>query len=89
MELIGFKMDCPSFLSLISSLPHDVLCDPIDVIWRKGTQLMLSLVTQFSDGLLVEIFRDFPIRQVNVMNYVQSLRFHLVVTFLTRQSRLK
>ena len=43
------------------SLP-DVLCDPIDLFWRKGTsfQAMTARTAPSSDGLLAEVFCDFP-----------------------------
>ena len=45
----------PSF-----SLP-DVLCDPIDHIWRLGTPFeAITGRTAFIDGLLAEGFRGFP-----------------------------
>ena len=49
----------PSFLSF--SLP-DVLFDPTDLIWRKGTPFegMTGRTDPSSDGLLDEVFRDFP-----------------------------
>ena len=46
----------PSF-----SLP-DVLCDPTDLIWRKGTpfEAMTDCTAPSSDGLLAEVFWGFP-----------------------------
>ena len=43
------------------SLP-DVLCDPNDFIWRKGTPFdaMTGLTAPSSDGLLAEVFWGFP-----------------------------
>ena len=43
------------------SLP-DVLCDPTDLIWRKGTpfEAMAGLTAPSSDGLLAEVFWAFP-----------------------------
>ena len=50
-------------LSLIPSfsLP-DVLCDPTDLIWRKGTpfEAMTGPTAPSSDGLLAEVFWGFP-----------------------------
>ena len=50
-------------LSLIPSfsLP-DVLCDPTDLIWRKGTsfEAMTGRMAPSSDGLLAEVFWGFP-----------------------------
>ena len=38
-----------------------VLCDPTDLIWRKGTlfEAMTGRTAPSSDGLLSEVFRDF------------------------------
>ena len=46
----------PSF-----SLP-DVLCDPTDLIWRKGIpfEAMTGRSAPSSDGLLAEVFWGFP-----------------------------
>ena len=43
------------------SLP-DVLCDPTNLIWRKGTpfEAMTGRTAPSSDGLLVEVFWGFP-----------------------------
>ena len=43
------------------SLP-DVLCDPTDLIWRKGTpfEAMTGHTAPSSDGLLAEVFWGFP-----------------------------
>ena len=53
---------CP-VLSLFPSfsLP-DVLCDPTDLIWRKGTpfEAMTGRTVTSSDGLLAEDFWGFP-----------------------------
>ena len=50
-------------LSLIPSfsLP-DVLCEPTDLIWRKGTpfEAMTGRTASSSDGLLAEVFWEFP-----------------------------
>ena len=45
----------PSF-----SLP-DVLCDPTDLIWRKGIpfETMTGRTSPSSDGLLAEVYRGF------------------------------
>ena len=45
----------PSF-----SLP-DMLCDPADLIWGKGTpfEAMTGRTAPSSDGLLAEVFRGF------------------------------
>ena len=47
------------FLSF--SLP-DMLCDPTDFIWRKGTpfEAMTGRTAPSSDGLLAEVFQGFP-----------------------------
>ena len=46
----------PSF-----SLP-DVLCDPSDLIWRKGIpfEAMTGRTAASSDGILAEVFQGFP-----------------------------
>ena len=43
------------------SLP-DVLCDPTDLIWRKGTpcEAMTECIAPSLYGLIAEIFRGFP-----------------------------
>ena len=50
-------------LSLIPSfsLP-DVLCDPTDLIWRRGTpfEAITGRTATSSDGLLAEVFWGFP-----------------------------
>ena len=47
-----------SFLSF--SIPN-VLCDPTDLIWRYGTPFeTMNGCTAFVDGLLADVFRDFP-----------------------------
>ena len=51
--------------SVISSFPsfslHDMMCDPTDLIWREGTPFeAMTRRTAFIDGLLTEVFRDFP-----------------------------
>ena len=50
-------------LSLIPSfaLP-DELCDPTDLIWRKGTpfEAMTGRTAPSSDSLLAEVFWGFP-----------------------------
>ena len=52
----------PSHLSFFSISLPDVLCDPTDLIWRKGTQFeaMTGRTVSSSEGLLAEIFRGFP-----------------------------
>ena len=50
-------------LSLITSfsLP-DVLCDPTDLIWRKGTpfEAITGRTAPSSDSFLAEVFWGFP-----------------------------
>ena len=52
----------PTALSLFPSfsLP-DALCDPTDLIWRKGTpfETMTYRTAPSSDGLLTEVFWGF------------------------------
>ena len=40
----------------------DVLCDPTDLIWRKGIpfEAMIGRTAPSSDGLLAEVFWGFP-----------------------------
>ena len=50
-------------LSLIPSFSiPDVLCDPTDLIWRKGTpfEVMTDRTAPSSDSLLAEVFWGFP-----------------------------
>ena len=58
------------FLRHVHELPHlflhsfslpDVLCDPTDLIWRKGTlfEVMTGRTAPSSDGLLAEVFWGF------------------------------
>ena len=49
------------FLFPSMSLPN-VLCDPTDLIWRKGTpfEAITGRTAPSSDGFLAEVFRDFP-----------------------------
>ena len=55
-----------TFLPLLSLIPSlslpDVLCDPTDLIWRKGTsfEAMTGRTAPSSDGLLAEVFWGFP-----------------------------
>ena len=50
----------PSLFSPFSL--SDVLCDPTDLIWRKGTsfEAMIGRTAPSSDGLLAEVFWGFP-----------------------------
>ena len=63
-------------LSLIPSfsLP-DVLCDPTDLIWRKGTsfEAMTGRTAPSSDGLLAEVFLS---RKANARRSVHSPQDH-------------
>ena len=55
----GVNFLIPSFYPTIS-LP-DVLCDPTDLIWRKGTPLeAMTGRTAPSDSLLAEVFWGSP-----------------------------
>ena len=51
----------PRLFSPPFSLP-DVLCDPADFIWRKGTpfEAMTGHTAPPSDDLLADVFRSFP-----------------------------
>ena len=59
LEITHIHPFVPSFFP--SSSPPDVLCDPTDLIWRKGTQFeAMTDRTAFIDGLLADVFRGFP-----------------------------
>ena len=62
-EIYGVRSIRYPVLSLIPSfsLP-DVLCDPTDLILRKGTpfEAMTGRTAPSSDGLLAEVFWGFP-----------------------------
>ena len=50
-------------LSLIPSFSiPDVLCNPTDLIWRKGTPIeaMTGRTAPSLHGLIAEVFRGFP-----------------------------
>ena len=54
----------PTTTSVLSLFPSfsfpDVLCDPTDLILRKGTPFeVMTVRTAFIDGLLAEVFRSF------------------------------
>ena len=67
----------PSF-----SLP-DVLCDPNDLIWRKGTpfEAMTGRTAPSSDGLLAEVFWGFSQSKANARRSVHSLQYHFIVIY--------
>ena len=48
--------------SFLPSFLPDVLCNPTDSIWRKGTPFeeMTGRTAPSSDGLLAEVFWGFP-----------------------------
>ena len=53
----------PPVLSFFPSISlHDLLCNPTDLIWRKGTlfEAMTGRTSPSSDGLLAEVFPSFP-----------------------------
>ena len=59
-------MKTQKYLPILSFFPSfsplDVLCDPTDLIWRKGTpfEAMTGRTVPSSDGLLTEVFWGFP-----------------------------
>ena len=57
---MGINLTTPATDGRHFSLP-DVLCDPTDLIWRKGTpfETMTGHTASLSDGLLTEVFRGF------------------------------
>ena len=70
-KLLKFKAGPPRLLNqpnypVLSLIPSfslsDVLCDPTDLIWRKGTPFkgMTGRKAPTSDGLLAEVFWGFP-----------------------------
>ena len=62
-QSLEYELQYHTVLSLFPSfaLP-DVLCDPTDLIWRKGTpfEAMSGRTAPSSDGLLDEVFWGFP-----------------------------
>ena len=73
----------PSF-----SLPG-VLCDPTDIIWRKGTPLeaMTGRKAPSSDGFLAEIFGIFLSHTANARRFVHSPRDHFIITLIIKDRR--
>ena len=71
-----------SVLSLFSpfSLP-DVLCDPTDLIWMKGTQFeaMTGRIAPSSDGLLAEVFLGY---KANPRRSVHSPQDNFIITLI-------
>ena len=51
-----------SMLYFPSFYHFDVLCDPTDLLWKKGSpfKAMTDLTAPLSDGVLVEVFWGFP-----------------------------
>ena len=70
------------------SLP-DLLCDPTDLIWRKGTpfEVMIGRTALSSDGHLAEIFRVFLSRKVNAKKSVHSPQDHFIITLIISDRR--
>ena len=73
----------PSF-----SLP-DVLCDPIDLIWRKRTpfEAMTGRTAPSSDGLLAEVFWDFLGCKANARRSVHSPQDHFIIILIISDRR--
>ena len=58
----------------------DVLCDPTDLIWRKGTPFeAMNGPTASSDGLLAEVFLDC---KTNARRSVHSPQYHFIITLI-------
>ena len=76
-------------LSLIHSfsLP-DVLCEPTDLIWRKGTpfEVITGRTAPSSDGLLAEVFPDFSYK-ADARRSVHSLQDHFIITLIISDRR--
>ena len=67
-------------LPLIPSFSiSDVLCDPTDLIWRKGTpfDVMTGRTAPSSDGLLAEVFLGC---KANSRRSVHSPQDHFIIT---------
>ena len=64
--MVPWKTEGSTGLPTLSFFPPfylpDVLCDPTDLIWRKGTpfEAMTGRTAPTSDGLLAEVFWGFP-----------------------------
>ena len=73
----------PSF-----SVP-DVLCNPTDLIWRKGTPLevMIGRTAPSSDGLLAEVFWGFPQLQGKCQETLHSPQDHFIITLIISDRR--
>ena len=77
-----------SFLPFFSS--PDVLCDPTDPIWRKGTQFepMTGRTAPSSDGLLAEAFWGGFLRcKANHKSSVHSPQDHFIITRIISDRR--
>ena len=74
------RYDDPSF-----SLPG-VLCDPIDLIWRKGTPFdaMTGRTAPSSDGLLAGVFLGY---KANARRSLHSPQDHSIITLIISNRR--
>jgi hypothetical protein len=65
-------------------LPSDVLCDPTDLIWRKGTpfEAMTGRTAPSSDGLLSEVFWVSLGCKANARRSVHSPQDHFIITLI-------
>ena len=77
-KMTAFPPCIPSFPSF--SLP-DVLCDPTDFIWRKGTPFdaMTGSTATSSDCLLAEVFLSC---KANARRSVHGLQDHFIITLI-------
>ena len=65
---------------------YDVLCDPTDLIWRKGTKFeaMTGRTALSSDGLLAEIFLSC---KANARRSVHSPQDHVIIPLIISDRR--
>ena len=80
MTIKLLKKSFPSF-----SLP-DVLCDPTDIIWRKGTpfEVMTGRTVPSSDGLLAGVFLSC---KANARRSVHRVQGNFIVTLIISERR--
>ena len=73
------------FLFYSFSLP-EVLCDPTDLIWSKGTpfEAMTGHMAPLSDGLLAEVFLS---SKANARRSVHSPWDHFIITLIISDRR--
>ena len=87
---LSLATDVTDVFSLIPSFSlSDVLCDPTDVIWSKGTpfEAMTGRTAPSPDGLLPEVFRGFPQFKANARGSEHSPWDHFII-ILTISDRL-